>query len=75
MAARTQSQFGPELLHAAVEIDPHGTVCHPSSRRDFGSCHAFDEAQDQGFALGIRQAPDEVEHFSGRAEGIRHGGF
>lgn len=62
-----------ELLHAAVKVDAHGAVGKAGAFGDFGAAHAFDKAQDQGFAIGFGKREDGVESGVGFGGGVRGG--
>jgi hypothetical protein len=51
-----------ELLHAAMEIDADRAVRQADASGDFGAGHAFDEAKDERFAIGIRQRTNCLKH-------------
>jgi len=67
MALWVPAQYRAELLHAAMQIDSHGTVRHTGASRYFRTGQALDQSQDQCLSIGVGQAPDRIEDCGGRA--------
>jgi len=60
--ARILAESFAELLHAAVEIDANGTMREPGACRDLRTGHAFHEAEDERFTIGLRKTLDNGEN-------------
>jgi hypothetical protein len=58
------------LLHAAIKIDAHGAVGKARAGGDFGAGHAFDEAKDERFAVGVWERADGFEDGVGFGAGV-----
>jgi hypothetical protein len=54
-----------------MKIHAYGTVGEAGTGGDFGAGHAFDEAKDQGFAVGVGERADGVEDGVGFGAGVR----
>jgi hypothetical protein len=54
-----------------MKIDAYGAVGEARAGGDFGAGHAFDEAKDQGFAVGVGERADGFEDGVGFGAGVR----
>jgi len=60
-----------------MKSDSNRAVGKAGAGGDFGAGHAFDEAEDEGFAVGVGEGADGVEDCVGFGAGVRgviHGG-
>ncbi len=54
-----------------MKIDANGAVGEAGASGDFGAGHAFDEAKNEGLAVGVGERADGVEHRMGFGPGVR----
>src|SRR5215831_18502972 len=54
-----------QLLHAAMQVDSNGTWSQSCVSGNLRTGHAFDQAEDQRFAIGVRQSADELQDLLG----------
>lgn len=54
-----------------MKSDANGAVGKTSAGGDFGAGHAFDEAKNEGFAVGVRERANRFEDGMGFGAGVR----
>lgn len=54
-----------------MKRDANGAVGKAGPGGDFRAGHAFDEAEDQGFAVGVGERADRLENGVGFGAGVR----